>query len=250
MGVGAIVWRTIAFSPRSYGVWGLRSMVLGRGFVIQGIEETGGCFQAGNSSSCAKTLHSGGIVFLTTWGCRSHMINIVTIPDGQKYMLDVGFGNDGPTRPLPLSHGVVSQGILPQELRLVRENLAQNTDPDQMLWIYQRRYSPKDEWTSVYCFTELEFLPQDYEVMNFWTSQSRRSWFTYGIIVVKMIMENETLIGTLILDGEVVKRRIRGSTEKWICKTEDERVEALKTWFKIELTQDERAGIRGLVTEL
>lgn len=178
------------------------------------------------------------------------MINIVTLPGGEKFMLDVGFGNDGPTRPLPLSHGVVSQGILSQELRLVRENIAQNTDPNQMLWIYQRRYSSEDEWTSVYCFTELEFLPQDYEVMNFWTSQSRKSWFTCKIIVVKMIMENETLIGTLILDGEVVKRRIRGSTERWICQTEDERVKALKTWFKIELAEDERKGIRGLVTEL
>ena len=178
------------------------------------------------------------------------MINIVTLPDGQKYMLDVGFGSDGPTRPLPLVHEQVSQGILPQELRLVKENIAQNTDPDQKLWIYQRRYSPQDEWTSMYCFTEMEFLPQDYEMMSFWTSKSRKSWFTYRISVVKMIMKEETVIGTLSLNGGEVKRRIRGSTERWICKTEDERIEALKTWFKIELTEDERNGIRGLVTEL
>ena len=178
------------------------------------------------------------------------MINIVTLPDGQKYMLDVGFGSDGPIRPLPLVHGQVSQGILPQELRLVEDNIEHNTDPDQKLWIYQRRYSPEDEWTSMYCFSEVEFLPQDYEMMSFWTSKSRKSWFTYRIAMVKMIMENETVIGTLSLNGGEVKRRIRGSTEIWICKTEGERVEALKTWFKIELTEDERKGIRGLVTEL
>ena len=178
------------------------------------------------------------------------MVNIVTLADGQKYIVDVGFGSDGPTRPLPLIHGEAVQGILLQELRLMKENIAENTDPDQKLWIYQRRYSPQDEWTSMYCFTEVEFLPQDYEVMNFWISQSRKSWFTYRVVMVKMIMENETLIGTLSLNGGEIKRRIAGSTERWICKTEDERVEALKTWFKIELTEDERKGIKGLVTEL
>ena len=178
------------------------------------------------------------------------MINIITLPDGQKYMLDVGFGSDGPTRPLPLVHGQVLQGILPQELRLVRENIAENTDPDQKLWIYQRRYSPEDEWNSTYCFTEVEFLPQDYEMMNFWTSQSRKSMFTSRVVAVKMIMENETVVGTLSLAGGEIKRRIRGSTERWICKTEQERVEALKTWFKIELAADEQKGIRGLATAL
>ncbi len=68
--------------------------------------------------------------------------------------------------------------------------------------------------------------------------------------MVKMIMENETLVGTLSLNGGKVKRRIGGSAERWISNTEDERVEALKTWFKIELTEDEREGIKGLVTEL
>ena len=76
--------------------------------------------------------------------------------------------------------------------------------------------------------------------MNFWTSQSRKSWFTYRLVVVKMIMENENLVGTLVLARGEVKRRIRGDTERWTCKTEDERVGALKTWFKIELTEDER----------
>lgn len=103
------------------------------------------------------------------------MVNIVTSADAQKYIVDVGFGSDGATRQLPLIHEEVMQRILPQHMRLIKENIAENTDLDQMLWIYQRRYSPPDEWTSMYCFTEVEFLPQDYEVMNFWTSKSRKS---------------------------------------------------------------------------
>ena len=41
------------------------------------------------------------------------MVNIVTLADGSKYVLDVGFGADGATRPLPLVEGKVSQGIGP-----------------------------------------------------------------------------------------------------------------------------------------
>ena len=185
------------------------------------------------------------------------MINIVTLGDDEKYMVDVGFGNNGPTHPLPLVHGVVSQRIAPQELRLVKQGIPENEDRDQKLWIYQWRANPEDEWTSMYCFTEVEFLAQDYEMMNFWTSQNRKSWFTRQIVVTKMIMGNEVLdgtlkplIGTVSLSGGEVKRRIGESTEKLICGTEDERIEALKAEFGIELVEHERRGIKGLVTEL
>lgn len=39
------------------------------------------------------------------------MVNIVTIADGKKYMVDVGFGGNGPTQPLLLDaeHSLVQQ---------------------------------------------------------------------------------------------------------------------------------------------
>ena len=95
------------------------------------------------------------------------MIIIVTLLDDERYMLDVGFGSDSPTRPLPLIPGAVTRGIELQERRLVRENIAQNPDCDQQLWIYQRRHSPQEEWISMYCFTASEFLPENYEMTSF-----------------------------------------------------------------------------------
>lgn len=179
------------------------------------------------------------------------MVNIVTLSDGKKYMVDVGFGANGPTRPLPLEAGRIWEGISPQEIRLVYENIPTNTDPGQRLWIYQYRDSSKDEWIPAYCFTELEFLPRDYNVMNFWTSHNPESFFLKQVVIVKMIMEEEKLVGTLILFSDTVKRKVGGKTETLeICKSEDDRVKAVQRWFGIELGDDERRGIRGLKSEL
>ncbi|KAI9877940.1 MAG: N-terminal acetyltransferase [Pleopsidium flavum] len=184
----------------------------------------------------------------------SHMVNVITI-DGKRYMVDVGFGSNGPTHPLPLVDAEVSVGIAPQRLRLLWTSIAQNTDPSQKLWVFQHQNDPQSPWQDAYCFTELEFLPVDYEVMNFKTSHSRTSWFTYMIVCVKLILEvideDQEVVGTVMLVGNEVKRRIQGKTELLItCKTEEERVQALEKWFDIHLTDKEKTGIMGMVTQL
>ena len=178
------------------------------------------------------------------------MVNLITLSNGKKYMVDVGFGG-GPTRPIPLTAGIVRPGLGQQQLRVVYENIAPNTDPGQRLWIYQSRKSETDEWMDTYCFTELEFLPGDYEVMSFFTSHSPKSWFTYEIVVVKFEMEHEELVGIVTLIGERAKRSRVGDIETLkSCKSEWERLSVLKTWFGIELEENEVRGIKGLVTEL
>lgn len=179
------------------------------------------------------------------------MVNIVTLSDGVKYMVDVGFGADCPIHPLPLEAGRVFPGIGPQEIRLVRENIHVNSDPDQRLWIYQHRKSATHEWVSDYCFTEVEFLFEDYEMMNFWTSKHPESFFVQRILVVRMIMVANKLIAVLtMLDGELKERR-EGKTETIAtCETEDERLKVFQHFFGIELEEVEKQGIRGLASEL
>lgn len=186
------------------------------------------------------------------WEGWSHMVNIVTLSSGHKYMLDVGFGGNGPIQPLLLNPTAPhTQHIAPAEARLVLENIPRNTDLNQKLWQYHYRVNSQSEWQTIYCFTELEFLPKDYEIMNFWTSQSRKSWFTYQIVAVKMILEGDEVVGTLILGGGDVKKRTKGKTEQLrTCKTEEERVQALEDLFELRLTDEERRGIGGMVTEL
>ncbi|KAL8645625.1 MAG: hypothetical protein Q9210_006602 [Variospora velana] len=178
------------------------------------------------------------------------MTNIITISD-KKYMVDVGFGSNGPTVPLLLEENTVHENLDLTQMRLVRSKIEEQTDADQRLWIYQIRHSPNSEWEPTYCFTETEFLPQDYEMMNFWTSQNRRSFFTYSILMAKMIMEDGKLVGSVTMkEGEAKKRVGNGAVETKTCKSEKERLEVFKEWFGIRLTQEEERGIRGTVAEL
>ena len=179
------------------------------------------------------------------------MVIIVTLSDNRRYLLDVGYGGSGPTHPLPMEPEFISRGIEHQEYRLVHQNIPQNTNPTQNLWIYQNRNTPQDKWNPSYCFTSLEFLPQDFEIMSFWTSQSRKSWCTYRLIVLKMLVKDDKIIGTLSLVGGELKKKVAERSEVLVsCRTEGERIEVLRKWFGVVLSDEEKKGIRGLASAL
>lgn len=179
------------------------------------------------------------------------MINLITIAS-RKYMVDVGFGGDGATAPIPLEDGTVHLRIAPSEMRLVESAIPEHTDRNQRVWIYQVRSSPESAWSPVYSFTETEFFPQDYEMMNFWTSTSRQCFFTYAILLAKMIMgERGQLVGNVTMMNGEAKRRIGGQVlESRTCRSEKERLEVLREWFGLVMTEEEERAIRGTVTEL
>lgn len=182
------------------------------------------------------------------------MINIVILADGKKYVVDVGFGMNSFTQPHPLESGVVLPGVESQESRLLKDKIEPTTDPNQHYWILQWRNIGNEKWRTNYCFTETEFLPNDYEIMNYYTYHSPKSWFTQVIVLSKFtqLEEQGPLVGTLVmLDGEV-KRRIGTKDEGTIerCSTESERLAALKNYFNIELSEKEKEGIRGTKCEL
>src|ERR1700761_1217223 len=118
------------------------------------------------------------------------MVLLVRI-HAQRYLVDAGFGPRGPVKPLPLSECLVSPAIYPGSARLIIENIPPNTDPDQRAWIFQSRGEPDGPWLTNYCFTELEFLPGDFEVMNFNTSKSRTNWFTNKIVCSKFLLDEK-----------------------------------------------------------
>ncbi|KAG8530896.1 uncharacterized protein KY384_004253 [Bacidia gigantensis] len=184
------------------------------------------------------------------------MVNIVSV-SGKKYQVDVGFGLNGPTQPILLEEGWETTSISPSGVRLVRDFIPdfrdKNEDQDK-LWIFQHRAAPSEGWQPIYAFTEIEFIPQDYEISNFFTSTSRTSFFTSAIVVVKYLLDNlgkGQLIGSMSLMNGFAKRRMRGNTKLLTeCKTEEERIRALRDYFGIEIKEDEKQGIKGLVTEL
>ena len=56
---------------------------------------------------------------------RVHIVNIATLTDRAKYMIDVSFGGDGATSPLLLKEGHITQNVGTQELRLVYDSIPQ-----------------------------------------------------------------------------------------------------------------------------
>lgn len=152
-----------------------------------------------------------------------------------------------------LRHGATSFGIAPAEARLVKECISANTDSEQKPWVYQIRSGPEDNWRGAYCFYEIEFLPSDYEKMNFSTYVNPKSIFTKSVICAKFLLNDakDDIVGSLSIVKETVKRNFNGEVETFpVLKSEGERVDALKTLFNIQLLPAEARGIRGKITEL
>lgn len=186
------------------------------------------------------------------WTGWSHMINFVTIGD-TKYHVDVGYGAEGPIVPMPLDRsGTVQTHIKPAVSRLQWRNIQDNTDPNQRLWVYEYRRDDASDWETKYAYTELEFLPQDYAIMNYFTSTSHRTFFTRVALAEKKILGDDgELVGNLIMMGNSLKWRIHGEKTKAIeFASEAERLEALEKYFGIKFGEVERDGIRGLASEI
>lgn len=186
------------------------------------------------------------------WCGWAHMVNLVTIGE-TKYHVDVGFGPAGPVMPNPLDHtGSVRSHISPAEVRLQWRNVSGNHDPNQRLWAYEYRRDEDSDWEEKYCFTELEFQPSDFEIANYFTSTSSKTWFTRSIVTEKKILdERGECAGSVILFDNNIKWRIHGVKEKEIeFKTEEERMEALEKHFGIKFGETGREAIRRLPSEI
>ncbi|TDZ54582.1 Arylamine N-acetyltransferase 1 [Colletotrichum trifolii] len=185
---------------------------------------------------------------------RSHMLNLVTI-DGQKYMVDVGFGKGAAMIPVPLKKDGAHEftTIAPLRGKLVHEQLEQHTDPNQRMWVYYSTDSADGPFRQRNCFTEQEFFAEDFEVMNFATMKRPTSFFVKTVLAMRTVLDPETkkAVGTLVLHKDEVKRKIGDQLELLeTLKNEAQRVAALEKYFAIKLTPAEQKAIRGMPTEL
>ncbi|PYH43500.1 arylamine N-acetyltransferase family protein [Aspergillus saccharolyticus JOP 1030-1] len=182
----------------------------------------------------------------------NHMVNIVTI-GRQRYLVDVGFGSNGPHQPVPLVEGHEFHNVGNQRGRLVHGPIAQHTRAGQSMWQYEFANGEPTRWISGYCFTEEEFLPEDFTIMNYFMSTHRESWFTFHLVCVRMILDEagERVIGDLTLFNDKLKRRV-GTTSELVASfvSEEERVAALETYFHIPLTAADRESIRHTIAEI
>ncbi|KAF4988584.1 hypothetical protein FGRMN_9704 [Fusarium graminum] len=195
------------------------------------------------------------------WPGWVHVVNIVTLPDNSRWVIDASFGGDGPTRPMPLVEGAEWRNMGTQDARLIKDFISGQTEltSGRKLWIYQCRNSPDQPWNSFYAFSHsVEWLPADFEISNCYTGTSPHSFQTKTVLVVKFLLREskssptgEEVYGKRMLINEVVKENPGGKTTMLkVLKSEDERVEALKEYFGIDLTVEERDAIKGFQTEI
>lgn len=193
-----------------------------------------------------------------TYDGWNHMLNLVRLDD-EWYGVDVGMGSMGPSLPFPLRDGFETTSIPPRLIRLQLRPIAEsyatksaNSPGAPKMWCFDICNNPANEsnkeWVPVYCFTEMEFLPQDYEVMSWFTSTNPKSFFTRYVTCTKMIMDEgeEAIIGSITLFKNTVRKTV-GSSRKIIkeCKTEEERVQTLADIFGVHLTEEEQNGIQN-----
>ncbi|KXJ89443.1 arylamine N-acetyltransferase 2 [Microdochium bolleyi] len=188
-----------------------------------------------------------------------HTVNIVKFPDGSRYMVDVAYGGDLSTKPLlldPSPEGTISHNSIgTQQVRLVRGPIPGLLSGEK-LWRYEyRNNSPgqDNQWNACFCFAEAEFLPQDLEVMNVYTSRDPRCFLAASVLVVRFLRNAETggIYGKRMLVNAEVKENLDGKTAVVrTCRTEAERVAALRELLGIELTEEEVQGIKGTAVEL
>jgi arylamine N-acetyltransferase len=92
----------------------------------------------------------------------------------------------------------------------------------------------------------MEFLPQDYEMMSWFTSTSPKSFFTRDILCTKMLMDEagEKIVGDITLFNNGVRKTEGGKRENLAeLKIEQDRIDALKNIFHVDFTEEEKTGI-------
>jgi N-hydroxyarylamine O-acetyltransferase len=149
---------------------------------------------------------------------RTHMVLSVAA-GGSRWLADVGFGGDGPLRPVPWNGALSSQlGVY----RLVRDG------PSRVLKL--RRYRA---WEDLYAFGPEPALPVDFEVGNHFTSTHPSSPFVRGLTV-----QSASATARRILRGRSYSVRREGG-EVLRELTRDEVVTLVREDFGLALTREE-----------
>lgn len=189
-----------------------------------------------------------------------HLVNIITLSDGQIWTMDVGFGGDGPTQPMPLIHDQPQVNLGGQEVRLIHDWIPTQLHRTEAskLWIYEYRNGREKPWNSFYAFSTTEAMEADFHVINHFTGTSPDSHHVVTQLLVKFLKREKAdasgdyeIYGKRMLVNSVVKENLGGKTQiVEECSTEADRMRALKEWFGMTLTEEEKEAIKGTATEL
>lgn len=198
---------------------------------------------------------------------RTHINNIIHLPNGSKFSADVAFGGDGPTLPLQMdSKATIHRNLGSQDVRLVHDILPKQRLLEPKVWIYQYRNGPDEQWNSFYSFLEVEFFQEDFEVQNWWASA--KTLHRWTVLAVRFLREGEPIkypredwkgdceaeihiVGKVMLVNNLVKLNLGNKTKVILqINSEKQRLGALWEYFGIRLTEEDARSINGWDMEL
>ncbi|CAN5309395.1 N-hydroxyarylamine O-acetyltransferase [soil metagenome] len=160
---------------------------------------------------------------------RVHMLLLVNLHQEGKYIADVGFGGQSLTGPVKLVMEEAQQ-TPHKPFRII---------PSGEEYILQSQV--QEQWKSLYLFSLLEQLPQDYEAPNWYTSNHPKSIFTSNLIAARTVPGQRYTLR----NNEFTIHHMNGPSEKKIITDPEELKNMLQEIFKINL-----AGLKGLDEKL
>jgi len=152
---------------------------------------------------------------------RTHMVLVVDV-EGQSWLVDVGFGGEGPHEPVPLSGepGSSSAGLV---YRVVREG---------ELFVMQMRHVMRDAWADQYAFRLQPVHPVDVEVANWYTSTHPDSRFVRTLTAQRTTRD----VRYLLRYPRYTEIDDRGIRTREVAR--DDLVPLLRRVFRIDLPDD------------
>ncbi len=166
---------------------------------------------------------------------------IIVIFEQDRYLVDVGCGIYGAIQPLLLSPGYTAPGLTSQELRLEFKKLAPDA-ASPPVWVYSKRDGDKKGWEEIYAFADAEFFAPDFHVLSYYTMKA--SPFTKLIMAQNVYEEADGQTGRYSLLGNQLWKLVGDEQETMqTLETEEDRINVLKKYFKIFLSDAETAAI-------
>ncbi|KAF4171304.1 hypothetical protein CNMCM8927_001895 [Aspergillus lentulus] len=203
-----------------------------------------------NKSTSVAAQDKDGLAKFGDW---QHMILIIRL-DGNDYLVDAGFGPNGPVDPVLLRDGLEftdGNGNLGRRGRVVHAPIDQGRARHLKYWRLQFLFDGSLDWTDIYAFTESEWLESDYQSAERAVRGNKRAWFMYRVIAFQIVLKDRTPVGWVMIwndgmswfQGGRLSRRMRFGSE-------EERLNALKSVFGIKMGEEERKEIVGTVAFL
>ncbi|KAG0319977.1 N-terminal acetyltransferase [Linnemannia gamsii] len=178
------------------------------------------------------------------FSAKTHRVTIVRFLDEEagtdtKYLFDIGFGNSAQL-PIQLKEGATIEFGGHIRRMSTRTHIEERPEilgnPPFVMWCIEE-YLPADNvWIPWYSFSEQQFYENDCELGNFYTCHSPTSVFIKTFWCIRSTPAGEYY---LLLGEKFMIKNANGLVKQIEFLTEQDRLDALKEYFDIVLTDEE-----------